>query len=320
MKLGIDLMGSDLGPSELLKAVVRFLNDYPVDIVVYGSDEPMIHHQRLTWVKTSQVMEMEDGPMAIRRKKDASMVVAVEDCIANKTDAVISAGSTGALLSAAVLLSKPLPSIERPALLANIPNAKQTVSVFCDMGANSSNTPDQLAQFAVLGHIYAKSMNQINQPTVGLLNIGSEQKKGDELHQEAFKKIKALSQLNFVGNLEGRDLLSGNVDVIVTDGFSGNIALKTVEGTVSAFGQLIKEAIMSTFLTKIGGLLIKKSLSIKKDRYDYRKHGGAMLAGVHHPIIKAHGSSDQEAFYHAIRQAYQIVEAQVIEKMKREFI
>jgi len=323
MKIGIDIMGSDQGPAELVKAVQRFVSDYDAECTLYGDIEACQHivdHPKIKKVITTQIMEMEDGPLAIRRKKDASMVVALEDCIAGKTDGIVSAGSTGALLSAGVLLSKMLPNMDRPALMAIIPNLSKTATIFLDVGANSENTPEQLVQFAILGNVYSKSVLGNKNPRVALLNIGSEAKKGDETHIEAFAQLSKCGSINFLGNCEGRDILNDKADVIVTDGFSGNIALKTVEGTVSAFSTLLKKAVMANLITKIGGALLKKSLKAERDHLDYQKHGGALLAGCNHAIIKAHGSSNQEAFYHAIRQCAIVIQSDAISTMKKELL
>jgi glycerol-3-phosphate acyltransferase PlsX len=322
MRIGVDVMGSDLGPKELLKSCLRFVSEIDAELVVYGNIEDLnaIDHPRILKIPTTYVLTMDDGPLAVKRHPDASMVKAISDCVAGGSQGVVSAGSSAALLSCGVMISKMIPGIERPAFLAAIPNTIGTSTVLLDMGANSENSSDHLCQFAVLGSAFAQTMLNIEKPTIGLLNIGSEDKKGDLIHKDAVIKLRAMDKINFTGNIEGRDVLNGLVDVLVADGFSGNIALKTVEGTVVAFNQMIKEVIKTNRLTMIGGFLIKEELTKMKDRLNYQKYGGALLAGLNHVIIKAHGSSNEEAFYNAIRQAYKLASKGVVEKIKRDLI
>lgn len=322
MKIGVDVMGSDLGPQELLKACLRFVSEHDAELVIYGSQDDIdkIDHPRISKVPTTFVLTMDAGPLAVKRHPDASMVKTISDCTQNINDAVVSAGSSAALLSCGVMISKMITGIERPAFLADIPNTVSTSTVLLDMGANSENSSDQLCQFAVLGTAYAQTFKHIEHPSVGLLNIGSEDKKGDLVHKDAVSKLRNMSHINFYGNIEGRDVLNGVVDVLVADGFSGNIALKSVEGTVVAFNQMIKGVIKTNWLTFIGGYLIKKQLTIMKDKLNYQKYGGALLAGLNHVIIKAHGSSNEEAFYNAIRQAYRLAEGKVVDKIKGNLI
>ena len=322
MKIGVDVMGSDLGPKELLKSCLRFVNENDVQLVIYGNQEELdsIDHPRIIKIPTTYVLTMDDGPLAVKRHPNASMVKAITDCVAGENDAVVSAGSSAALLSCGVMISKMIPGIERPAFLAAIPNTIGTSTVLLDMGANSENSSDHLCQFAVLGHAFAQTTMNIEHPTIGLLNIGTEDKKGDLVHKDAVAKLRAMEKINFTGNIEGRDVLNGVVDVLVADGFSGNIALKTVEGTVLAFNQMIKEVIKTNRLTMIGGYLIKEELTKMKDKMNYQKYGGALLAGLNHVIIKAHGSSNEEAFYNAIRQAHKLVGGNVVDKIKRDLL
>jgi glycerol-3-phosphate acyltransferase PlsX len=322
MRIGVDIMGSDLGPEELLKSCLRFVNENDAQLAVYGNQEDLdtINHPRILKIPTTYVLTMDDGPLAVKRHPDASMVKAISDCVSGKNDGVVSAGSSAALLSCGVMISKMIPGIERPAFLAAIPNTIGTSTVLLDMGANSENSSDHLCQFAVLGSAFAQTTMNIERPTIGLINIGTEDKKGDLIHKDAVVKLRAMEKLNFIGNIEGRDVLNGVVDVLVADGFSGNIVLKTVEGTVIAFNQMIKEVIKTNRLTMIGGFLIKKELTIMKDKMNYQKYGGALLAGLNHVIIKAHGSSNEEAFYNAIRQAHKLTLGGVVEKIKRDLI
>lgn len=185
-----------------------------------------------------------------------------------------------------------------------------------DVGANAENTPDQLKEFAIMGSLYAKNIRGIAQPKVALLNIGSESKKGDEVHQKAYQLLENEEKIHFVGNIEGRDMLLGEIDVIVTDGFSGNIALKTCEGAASLVMKMVKESMMSSLKGKIGALFAKSSLYALKDQFDYKSVGGALMIGFEKAVVKAHGASDAKAFMNAIELAYQMVRQDVVAQMK----
>jgi fatty acid/phospholipid synthesis protein PlsX len=321
-KLAIDAMGSDRGSSIVLESSLKFVSDYEdVELYVYGAKDELkalANHNRIHIVETTQVMEMTDGALATRRKADSSMVRAITDLQNKVVDGVVSCGSTGALLSASTLLLGTITGIERAALLMILPTKSKRGVVLVDCGANASCTSLQLTTFAVLGNAYAKIVNKLDLPKIGLLNVGSEDKKGDELRRETFSALKELSDLNFIGNIEGKDVLTTQVDVVVTDGFTGNVFLKSVEGAADFMMSSLKENLTSSSLAKIGAVLAKNSLKKMKIELDPNQYGGALIAGLNGAVVKGHGSSNEEAFYHALRQLYSIVKSDVVNKLKEE--
>ena len=321
-KLAIDAMGSDRGSSIVLESSLKFVSDYEdVELYVYGAKgelAALANHSRVHIVETTQVMEMTDGALATRRKADSSMVRAITDLKLKVVDGVVSCGSTGALLSASTLLLGTITGIERAALLMILPTKSKRGVVLVDCGANASCTSPQLTTFAVLGNAYAKIVNKLTSPKIGLLNVGSEDKKGDELRRETFDALKELGSLNFIGNIEGKDVLTTQVDVVVTDGFTGNVFLKSVEGAADFMMSSLKENLSSSFHAKIGAVLAKKSLRKMKMELDPNQYGGALIAGLNGAVVKGHGSSNEEAFYHALRQLYSIVKSDVVNKLKEE--
>ena len=263
-------------------------------------------------------MDIKDPAMAIRKYKDSSMVRACKDAKAGEIDAVVSAGATGALIAAGTLVVKRLKEVERPALAPVMPTIKANkYTILCDAGATSEAKPQYLYQNAKIASIYAKEVLHIQNPSVALLNIGTEEGKGTDLQKEAFKLIQADSSINFVGNMEGKTMISGEVDIIVADGYSGNIALKAVEGTSKSVFSLLKEELMSSTRGKVGALILKPIFSRIKKRMDASEVGGAMLLGVTAPVIKAHGSSDSLAIMNAIRQAREAVSQDVVNKISQ---
>jgi len=322
MKLAVDAMGSDKGSATIIEACKQFVKDYSdVELYVYGNEEDLKAlngTERLYGVVTTQVMEMTDGALASRRKKDSSMVRAIEDVKSKKVDGMISCGSTGALLSGSTLILGTMDRVERPALLTVLPNATRKGVVFTDIGANATNTPEQIASFAVLGNAYAKGALGFENPKVALLNNGTEAKKGDDLHKTTYQLLSSMSQINFVGNIEGKEMLNGDVDVVVTDGFTGNLVLKSMEGISKFIMSSLKESLMSSLTSKIGALLSKKSLKSLKNGLDPDQFGGAMIVGLKGAVVKGHGSSNSVACYNAIRQLYLVVSSNVLEKVKEE--
>lgn len=261
-------------------------------------------------------MDIKDPAMAIRKFKDSSMVRACKDAKTGAIDAVVSAGATGALIAAGTLVVKRLKEVERPALAPVMPTIKKNkYTILCDAGATSDAKPQYLYQNAKIASIYAREVMHIQNPTVALLNIGTEDGKGTDLQKEAFALISADPSINFVGNMEGKTMIAGEVDIIVADGYSGNIALKSVEGTSKSLLSLIKEEFLSTTRGKIGALLLKPAISRIKKRMDASEVGGGILLGVSAPVIKAHGSSDATALMNAIRQARETVSKDVVRKI-----
>lgn len=329
MKIIVDAMGGDHAPQALVQGAVDAQKEFGVDITLVGreaeiracltecsaADDPQI-----SIVNADEVIDMHDDPTtAVRRKKNSSMAVALNLLRDGAGDAMISAGSTGALLTGATLTVKRIKGIRRAAFAPVIPNGGNGV-VLIDCGANVECTPEYLLQFAYMGSFYSNSILGCESPKVGLLNNGSEDTKGTELCKAAYALLKEASEagrLNFIGNVEGNDLFSGNVDVIVTDGFSGNILLKSVEGTAKFLMKNIKNSLMSSAKAKIGALLIKKDLYGVKRMMDVSEVGGTAFIGITKPVIKAHGSSDARAVRSAIRQAIAFVNAGVTEKIEQ---
>ncbi len=319
-KLSVDAMSGDLGPSIVVDACLSFIKTHSdAYLYVTGKKEELTALEgvdRIEVVDARDVIDMEAGIMVVRRKKDSSMVKAVLMANDDISDGVVSCGSTGAFYTSAMLFLKRIEGIEKSCLMANIPNYDGKGVLMLDVGANAENTAEQLIGFATMGNVYAKCIKGIEKPRVALLNIGTESKKGDEVHQQTYKMLSENESFNFVGNIEGRDILMGHADVVVTDGFSGNIALKTLEGTASLVMTMVKEAMMSSLSGKIGAVFSKKCLRELKNKFDYKSVGGALMIGFEKPVVKAHGASDAVAFENAMDLAYQMVKMNVVRQVK----
>ncbi|MBU9672103.1 phosphate acyltransferase PlsX [Planococcus sp. CP5-4] len=320
MKIAIDAMGGDNAPKEIIDGVKQALEAFnDVEIVLYGQQDKITEYikpqDRLTIIQCAEVIESEDDPVrSVRRKKDASMVRMAEAVKEGAADAAVSAGNTGALMSAGLFIVGRIDGVDRPALAPTLPTMDGKGFLMLDLGANADAKPEHLVQYAIMGSIYAEKVRGISNPTVGLLNIGTEEKKGNELTKAAFPLLKE-APVNFIGNVESRDLLNGAADVVVTDGFTGNMVLKTIEGTAMNVFAMIKDVFMASTKTKIAAMLVKNDLSALKGMLDYSEYGGAGLFGLKAPVIKAHGSSNGTAFYNAIRQARTMVEHDVAGKI-----
>ncbi|MFP3356909.1 phosphate acyltransferase PlsX [Planococcus sp. SIMBA_143] len=320
MKIAIDAMGGDNAPKEIIEGVKQALEAFSdVEILLYGQqdkiDEYIKPQDRLTIIHCTEVIESEDDPVrSVRRKKDASMVRMAEAVKEGTADAAVSAGNTGALMSAGLFIVGRIDGVDRPALAPTLPTMDGKGFLMLDLGANADAKPEHLVQYAIMGSIYAEKVRGVQNPTVGLLNIGTEEKKGNELTKSAFPLLKE-APVNFIGNVESRDLLNGAADVVVTDGFTGNMVLKTIEGTAMNVFAMIKDVFMASTKTKIAAMLVKNDLSALKGMLDYSEYGGAGLFGLKAPVIKAHGSSNGTAFYNAIRQARTMVEHDVAGKI-----
>lgn len=316
MIIALDGMGGDHAPGEIVKGALESLNEFTdIHIQLYGDEEKMKpylqSHDRLTVIHCTEIIEPDDEPVrAIRRKKDASMVKMAQAVKEQQADAGVSAGNTGALMAAGLFIVGRIDGIERPALAPTLPTVDGQGFVMLDLGANADAKPSHLSQYAVMGSIYAEKVRGIQSPRVGLLNIGTEEGKGNELTKAAYDLLLE-APINFVGNVEARDLLTGVADVVVTDGFTGNMVLKTIEGTASGFFTMLKEVYYSSMKTKLSAALIKNELGSLKKKLDYSEYGGAGLFGLKAPIIKAHGSSNGRAIYNAIRQARTMVQYEV---------
>ena len=315
MRILIDAMGGDHAPNAIVQGAVDAAKEFDVQIVLIGKGEAILKSLSDLGLETlpkgveianaDDVVDMHDDPATvIRTRKDSSMVVGMRMLAEGEGDAFISAGSTGALLSAATLIVKRVKGIRRAAFCPEIPTDNKTLLIDC--GANSECTPEFLLQFAYLGTVYAEQVQGKTNPTVGLLNIGAEETKGTALHQEVYgllKKAHDQGFINFTGNVEARDVPLGAVDVVVADGFSGNILLKSIEGTAAFMAKMMKSMFKKNLLTKLSALACKSGITAFKKRMDYREVGGTMLLGITKPVVKAHGSSDARAIRSAVRQA-----------------
>lgn len=329
MRIAVDAMGGDNAPKAIVEGAFRAAKDFKdVTVVLYGDPEQISQHlegdlDNLEIVATTEVIAGDDDPVrAVRRKKDSSMVRAARDAKDSKVDALVSAGNTGALLTAGTLVVGRIRGVDRPALMTTFPSLydRDKVFLFMDLGANADSKPKNIDQFGVLGTYYAKSVQNKTNPTVALLNNGTEDNKGNDLSKKAFDLLKDNDQLNFIGNVEAKELLKAPADVIVTDGFTGNAVLKTIEGTAKSLIDLIKSTLNNgSTKTKLGGLMIKNDLSSIKDVMDYSKLGGAILFGVKAPVIKTHGSANAEALYHTVKQARSILQSEIINDLTHYF-
>lgn len=317
-------MSGDNAPAEIVAGAVRAHDELGVELVLVGRESEItscLGHRSPEFeiVNAEEVITMEDDPStATRRKKDASMTVALRMLSEGRGDAVISAGSTGALLTGATLITGRIRGIRRAALAPVLPAGAHGVMLI-DCGANVECTPEYLLQFAYMGSFYAKRILGCEDPKVGLLNVGTEDTKGGELQHAAFALLKEAHEsrrLNFAGNIEGNDVFAGKVDVVVTDGFTGNVLLKTAEGVIKFMLKELKGIFYKNTGNKLAAAYLKKDLSSMKKKLDVNEIGGTALLGISKPVIKAHGSSDAKAFFAAIRQAKAFAESGFIEDVK----
>lgn len=325
MKLAIDAMGGDHAPKEVVLGAIEAVREIQdLEIILFGNEksikEYLVDDERIKVIHTEEVITSDDEPVrAVRRKKDASMVVMAQYVKDKKADACISAGNTGALMSAGLFILGRIKGIERPALAPTLPTKDGKGFLLLDVGANVDAKAQHLLQYGIMGSIYAKEVRKVENPRIGLLNIGTEQGKGNELTKRAYDLLTE-APVNFIGNIEARDLLEGQADVIVTDGFSGNVALKTIEGTASMMFSLLKDTFTQNMKTKLAAGMIKSDLRNLRDQLDYSEYGGAGLFGLSAPVIKAHGSSNARAIYNAIRQASDMVENQVANTIEKTIL
>lgn len=316
VKIAIDGMGGDNAPKAVIEGVYEALEKFTdIEILLYGKQDAMSpflkEHSRLQVIHCTEVVEgTDDAARAIRRKKDSSMTKMLEAVNEGIADACLSAGNTGALMAGGLFKIGRIEGVARPALASTLPTLDGNGFVMLDLGANADAKPENILQYAIMGDIYAKKVRGIDRPRIGLLNIGTEEKKGNELTKAAFDLLQQ-ADLHFVGNVEARDLLEGVADVVVTDGFTGNMVLKTLEGTAAAIFSMLKGALTASTKAKIGAALVKSDLKVLKNKLDYTEYGGAGLFGLSAPVIKAHGSSNGNAIYNAIRQARTMVEFEV---------
>ena len=328
MRIALDVMGTDYGPGELVLGAVMAVREYNCEVVLVG-DEPTIRDllktygadkdARLLVQHASEVIGMHEHPgIAVKTKKDASIVVAT-DLLRNKQcDALVSSGSTGAAVAAALFHLGRIKGVGRPAIATPIPSLTGT-TVLLDSGAKVDAKPEHMVQSAIMGSIYAELMVGIENPRVGLLNIGEEETKGNELTLTTYPLLKAETLINFIGNVEGRDVNKGTVDVVVCDGFVGNVVLKFAEGLATAIMTMVRDAILREgILAKVGGLLIKPALRKLKEKLDPEAYGGALLLGVRAPFFICHGSSKAKAIKNAIRAAIDGIKQDICARIEED--
>lgn len=318
MRIAIDAMGGDNAPKAIVEGAIEAIKEVKnLSITLIGDEKKIKEHltneERITIIHTKEVIENDDDPTwAVRRKKEASLVLMAKEVKDGRADACISAGNTGALVVAGLLIVGRMKGIQRPALSPTLPTSDSQGFLLLDAGANVDANAMNLVQFGVMGSIYAEKVKGIKNPRIGLLNVGTEDGKGNNTTKEAFTLLKE-APINFIGNIESRDLLGGIADVVVTDGFTGNITLKSIEGTAMYVLDLLKGVLTSSLKTKLAAGIIKKDLMSLKEQLDYPEFGGAALFGLKAPVIKSHGSSNERAIYHTIKQACNMIDHNVMQ-------
>lgn len=321
MRLAIDAMGGDHAPQAVVEGVMEAIKERKdLSVTLIGDENKIAEYisdsTRIDIIHTDEVITGEDEPVrAVRRKKNASMVLMAEEVKEGRADACLSAGNTGALMSAGLFVVGRIPGIARPALSPTLPTLDGKGFLLLDVGANVDAKPEHLLQYAIMGSIYAQKVRHIENPTVGLLNVGTEDGKGSSLAQKAFSLMES-APINFIGNVEARDVFNRVADVVVTDGFSGNVALKTIEGTAMTMFSMLKETFTSSVKAKLAAGVLKNDLKGLQAKLDYSEYGGAGLFGLSAPVIKAHGSSNSRAIYNAIIQACHMAEHRVTETIQ----
>ena len=335
MRIILDAMGGDNAPDANIQGAINAIDKVKAEIVLVGKEEIIRSKikeftgkemeevsSRLSIRNATETIEMCDIPTAaIRQKKDSSMVVGFRMLKEDEGDVFISAGNSGALLTGATLIVGRIRGVDRPALAGILPAYKSQL-LLIDAGSNTNCKPINLLQFAQMSSIYLKNTYKIDKPRIGLLNIGTEETKGNELIKESYQLLKEKSEelgINFVGNVEGRDAFTGEIDAIVTDGFTGNVFLKTTEGIGKFVKRSLTESLTQSFLSKLAVIPALPGIKRFSKTMDYKSYGGALFLGVKKPVVKAHGSSDKLLFEYTIIQAEKFVENKAVEKMKAEF-
>lgn len=331
MKILIDAMGGDNSPDEIIKGCVEAIDELESEIILVGNEQIINEkvkefygkesisevNEKLSIKNATEVITNEESPTeAIKRKKDSSMVVAFKMLKEGEGDAFVSAGSTGAFMAGGLLLVGRIKGIDRPALCPILPSHSGKGFMLIDSGANTNCRPINLLQFAQMGQVYMKNVMNVENPNVGLLNIGAEEGKGNELMKDTFAKLSENENVNFYGNVEGRYLFDDLVDVVVTDGFTGNVALKTIEGMGLMITKLLKEELMRTKWSTFLALLMKPYLKKFKKRMDYSEYGGALLLGIKKPMVKCHGSANAKIVRITLKQAENFAKNNVVEEIE----
>lgn len=331
MRILVDAMGGDNAPDQIALGAIQAAKDFGCEAVLVGRGEAILQALKDQGIETlpkgveianaDDVVDMHDDPATVvKKKKDSSMVVGLTMLKEGGGDAFVSAGSTGALLSAATLIVRRVKGIRRAAMGPQIPTKTGRECVLIDCGATADCTPEFLLQFAFMGSYYAEKVLGIENPRVALLNIGAEDSKGGELQKAVYPLLKQAGEagkINFTGNIEARDVPLGGADVVVADGFAGNVLLKGIEGTALFMSSMVKDMFKKNLLTKLAALLCMSGVKSMKAKLDYRETGGTLLLGISKPVVKAHGSSDERAIFSAIRQAVQAVEAGFTEDIRQ---
>lgn len=322
MKIIVDAMGGDNAPGEIVRGCIDAAEKLNVELLLVGKQELIEAELKknnysgdaISIVNADEVISGEDDPVtAIRHKKKSSMHIGLTLAAKGEGDAFVSAGNTGALISGATLIVKRIPGIRRAALAPVLPST-EGFYLLIDSGANAECTPEFLNQFGLMGSVYMKKFMDMPNPRVGLVNIGTEEDKGTDVIRAAHKLLKD-APINYTGYVEAREVPLGGADVVVCDGFTGNVILKFMEGMASAFGKMLKNVFYKNTKSKLAALAVKGGIDDMKKSMDYKEHGGAPVLGVRKPVIKAHGSSDAKAFFSAIRQTKKLVECNLVENI-----
>lgn len=324
MKIIVDAMGGDLGSAEVVKGALNAAKTFGNELILVGDRDEIQkamseYPEEISGVQivhADDVIKMTDDPMSVRTMPNSSMRVAIDLLAKGEGDALVSCGNTGALQTGATLYAKRIKGIHRAAIGAIMPMTCPILLL--DSGANVTVTPEYLYQFAVMGSIYMEKLYSLKSARVGLLNIGAEEKKGTPLQTETYKLLSKSKNINFVGNIEGKDIPFGKCDVVITDGYTGNICLKSTEGAVAYLIGILKNIFKKSLRGKIAYLLIRKEMAELKVQMDVKAHGGAPILGISHPVIKAHGNSDARAIESAIKQAITFSNAEIIDEITKK--
>ncbi|WP_338970331.1 phosphate acyltransferase PlsX [Spiroplasma endosymbiont of Labia minor] len=330
INIAFDVMGSDNGLVPAINAALEFLNKKKdLKILLVGYEDQIsvqlkkykkIPSDRIEIINASQVIEMNEGILEIRRKKDSSMVKALELVKEKKADAMVTGGSTPAFIAGAHFIIGEINGISRPAFMPTIPTIiDKKIVLLLDVGANAENSPEDLQAFAIMANIYSQQIHGIEKPKIALVNIGEEKSKGLTLQKDTYKLLTEDKNINFIGNVEPRYLTNGEADIFVTDGFSGNLVLKTAEGMARNLMVEIKNSVTKNFFRKLAALSLKKAFKEVANKFDYKNHAGAILLGIDGIVFKSHGSSDIQSFEATLRMTYDAVKNDVVSKLKQQF-
>jgi glycerol-3-phosphate acyltransferase PlsX len=324
MRIAVDAMGGDYGPRVAVEGAVQASQEYQVEVVLVGAEELIKKefskhkdsNKKITIVNAPEAIGMGEGILSFRKKKNSSIRVGAQLVKSGEADAFVSTGNTAAVVYISKKVLGSLSGVDKPALSLLVPNLKG-LTLLLDVGANVDCRPQHLEQFAIMGQIFMENVLSLKNPKIGLMSIGEESSKGNELTKEVFEKLQS-SSLNFIGNVEGKDIYSGKADVIVTDGFIGNVALKVSEGVVETLFYMVRNEVMKNFFAKIGYLLMKRNLKKMYRKVDYSEYGGALLLGLNGVCIIGHGRSNANAVKHAVRLAKDFVVSRVQDKIQHE--